>query len=316
MGGYLLNRRKSIGFTNLVSNFLNPDPKSVEGLNNSSYSYYRRQLYLKLFSVFKFNNIPDSWNMDYFKNVLFPKGFICIVDTPAGVLPLEGGYAGINVFNFPTKIIIGNPVLGTFERQIGTDGEILYFNYIDDGFLPAEPLIKRYAVLLASCDGTLNTSLMNSRIAHIFIGNTDSEVETYKKIYDDVSNGKPAVFLKKPTGAQLMETNNEFLNVKNTYIGNDVLLTKRTLMNEFLTEIGINNANTIKRERLITDEVNSNNQETKTIVSLWVTTMNECFKRINKLFNLNISVELSTELLDETRISNLEGDNNEFYQSN
>lgn len=308
-GGFFLSRKKQHGYYDLLSRVLTPHPRDVEGLNNSSYIYYRNQLYLKLFSVFDFNNLPETWNIDYIKNVLFPMGFIGVVDTPAGVLPLQCGYAGYNVYNFPTQIIVGNPVLGNIERDIGKNGELLYYNYINDNFQSVEPLVKRYATLLSSCDGTLNTSLMNSRVAHVFMANTDAEMETYKKIYDDVSNGKPAVFLKKPTGAQLMETNNEFLNVKNTYIGNDVLLTKRTLMNEFLTEIGIDNANTDKRERLIDAEVNANNAETRALINLWCDTMNGCFNRINKLFNLNINVSINKNIVGR-------GDNNEFYQPN
>lgn len=308
MGGFSLSRKKSHGYYDVLSRFLTPHPRDVEGLNNSSYIYYRNQLYLKLFSIFEFNNIPPSWNIDYLKNILFPMGFICVVDTPAGVLPLQGGYTGYNVYNFPTKLIVGNPVLGDIERDIGKNGELLYYNYINDSFQSIEPLVKRYAALLASCDGTLNTSLMNSRIAHIFIANTDAEMETYKKIYDDVSEGKPAVFLKKPTGSTLMETNNEFLNVKNTYIGNDVLLTKRTLMNEFLTEIGINNANTDKRERLITSEVNANNAETRALINLWCDTMNGCFNRINNLFGFNINVSINKNVIGD--------EPNELHQSN
>lgn len=300
-----MNSKRKHGYHQLLAQFLTPRPADVDGLNNSSYFFYKKQLYLKLFSVFSFNNIPEQWNIDYLRNILFPQGFICIANTPAGVLPLQGGYSGINAFNMPTKINIANPVLGSFTCDIGTNGELLYYNYFADSFISVDPLIKRYAVLLASCDGTLNTSLINSRIAHIFIGNTDAEVETYKKIYDDVSNGKPAVFLKKPTGAQIVETNDEFLNVKNTYIGNDVLLTKRTIMNEFLTEIGINNANTDKRERLISDEVNANNSETLALVSLWLDTMNNCFKRINNTFNLNISVSFNPNVV--------RGGHNEFY---
>ena len=67
---------------------------------------------------------------------------------------------------------------------------------------------------------------------------------------------------------------------------------KRSIMNEFLTEIGINNANTSKRERLISDEANANNEEIQTIVELWLDNLKKCCDKVNKMFNLNIGIEL------------------------
>ena len=158
-------------------------------------------------------------------------------------------------------------------------------------------LINRYAVLLANIDCSLNVSLYNSRLAHVFEAETDAQLKSLQKMYDDVSRGNPAVFLKK--GMKNIGKDNDsayFLNVKNTYIGNDLLLTKRSIMNEFLTEIGINNANTDKRERLNSDEVNANNSEVRCTIVRYIDSLNECAKRINEnpnfddITNLHFSI--------------------------
>lgn len=287
---------KEIGYYDLVSNFLRPKPKDVNGLDNSSYFYYRRQLFLKIYSLFDFKNYPDYWDIDYFKNVLFSDGFIGVVDYNGGPWALKCGFSGINPYNNPTEIMIANPVLGNFNRTIGKDGELIYFNRVDGMYIGLEPLVKRYALLLSQCDGSINTTLMNSRVRHVFEGTNDAEVQTYKKMYDEVSQGKPAVFLKKGK-TDLKESNFNFLNVKNTYIGNDIMLTKRTIMNEFLTEIGINNRNTDKRERLTTDEVAVNDSETAANVILWLDTMRRQLDKVNKLFNTNITVELNKHVV-------------------
>lgn len=287
---------KDIGYYDLVSNYLRPKPKDVSGLNNSSYFYYRRQLFLKIYSLFDFKNYPDYWDIDYFKNILFSDGFIGVVDYNGGPWALKCGFSGINPYNNPTEIMIANPVLGNFNRTIGKDGELIYFNRVDGMYIGLEPLVKRYALLLSQCDGSINATLMNSRVRHVFEGTNDAEVQTYKKMYDEVSQGKPAVFLKKGK-TDLKESNFNFLNVKNTYIGNDIMLTKRTIMNEFLTEIGINNRNTDKRERLTTDEVAVNDSETAANVILWLDTMRRQLDKVNKLFNTNITVELNKHVV-------------------
>ena len=56
--------------------------------------------------------------------------------------------------------------------------------------------------------------------------------------------------------------------------------------------MGLNNANTDKRERLIVDEVNANNTEIRANVQHWITTINEGLRRANSLFDLNLSCTL------------------------
>lgn len=307
----------SRSFNNLAVELLTPKPKEVEGLNNSSYFYYYNQLYTKINSLFNFKNLPENWDISYIKDNLFRNGYLGIVELNGSTWPLICGYSGINMYNNPIEIIIANPVLGSFSRKIGENGELLYFNRVAGQFLSVDPLVTRYAVLLRQCDRSLNVSLMNSRVAHVFEGENDAEVASYKKMYDEVSRGKPAVFLKKGTNS-LRESNFNFLNVRNTYIGNDVLLTKRTIMNEFLTEIGVNNANTDKRERLNTDEVNANNSEIQTNITQWLDTMKDCIKRINKTLGLNIDVELNKHIYggEEAQEVELEQSNTALRLSN
>ena len=58
----------------------------------------------------------------------------------------------------------------------------------------------------------------------------------------------------------------------------------------FNSAIGIPNANTQKKERLITDEVNKRDSETEALVELWLETMRDDLKKVNEMFNLDITV--------------------------
>ena len=59
----------------------------------------------------------------------------------------------------------------------------------------------------------------------------------------------------------------------------------------FDTDIGIPNANTDKRERLVTDEVNANNIETQSKCAMWLEELQESIKATNDMFGLDLSVE-------------------------
>ena len=285
------------GFTELVRGFFHNNPKSVNEMTNNSFFYYQFQLMTKLKSVLTVSGYPSNWNIDNMWDVLLTNGYIPIVKTDIGTLALEGGFYGQNMYYMPTNVLVNNPVLREIDEKIGEKGELLYINYEYNKFQGVMSLINRYAVLLANIDCSLNVSLYNSRLAHVFEAETDAQVKSLQKMYDEVSRGNPAVFLKK--GMKNIGKDNDsgyFLNVKNTYIGNDLLLTKRSIMNEFLTEIGINNANTDKRERLNSDEVNANNSEVRCTIVRYIDSLNECAKRINEnpnfddITNLHFSI--------------------------
>ena len=105
----------------------------------------------------------------------------------------------------------------------------------------------------------------------------------YKKMYDQITCGSPAVFYNNADG----ESNFYLFNTKQSFIADDLQELKRNIINEFLTEIGINNANLGKRERLITDEVNANNEEIYANIEHWLTNIREGFNKANAMFGLN-----------------------------
>lgn len=60
----------------------------------------------------------------------------------------------------------------------------------------------------------------------------------------------------------------------------------------FCNEVGIPNVRSDKKERMIVDEVNSNNIECFTKAELWLETLKEGVEQTNKMFNLDLSVKL------------------------
>lgn len=299
MEEFILSRTKNFKKSNNYLNNRSSYPRKVYGVDNINTEYYKRNLWNIIYSIFDFENIPEYWDINYIKDVLYREGYITVVEYNGDAWALRGGLAGVNLYNKPTDILISNPVIGGFSRKIGKDGEIVYLNILNNKPYSIAPLVQHYAELLAQIDRSINTSLINSRVAHIYECETDADVATIQKAYDMVSYGQPMVAIKKGTG-MIAESRVTLANVKNTYIGNDLLLTKRTIMNEFLTAVGINNRNTDKKERLITDEANRNNREIARNVGLWLENLTACFDRVNKLFGLNIKVKLKNRNEEKT----------------
>lgn len=253
---------------------------------------YKTWCLKKLFGAFEFGGIPDEWDYDYMLTNLFIHGYIAITDTSAGVVPLRCGITGIDIFDHPTRAIFANAVLGNFERNLygdnpATDCALVKIQY---DFIGAMPIVDRYAALLALCDNSIAVNLRNSKVAFIGLVSSKQQAATFEKMYRDIDSGKPAVYAKKGDG---LTTDDIYYNhVRETYIANDVQLLKQSIKNDFLTEVGLNNANTDKRERLIVDEVNANNDEVQANVQHWIDNIREGLKRANALFGLDLSVKL------------------------
>lgn len=253
---------------------------------------YKTWCLKKLFGAFEFSGVPDEWDYDYMLTNLFIHGYIAITDTSAGVVPLRCGITGIDIFDHPTRAIFANAVLGNFERNLygdnpATDCALVKIQY---DFMGVMPVVDRYAALLALCDNSIAVNLRNSKVAFIGLVSSKQQAATFEKLYRDIDSGKPAVYAKK--GADLTTDDIYYNHVRETYIANDVQLLKQSIKNDFLTEVGLNNANTDKRERLIVDEVNANNDEVQANVQHWLDNIREGLKRANALFGLNLSVKL------------------------
>ena len=286
MGNSIL-KQISVPFSDLVHEFFARKPKEVDGVANTSSMYYRDYLLKKILSRFEFDNIPSYWDLDYFLEVLFLEGKVCITDTGVGVIPLKCGTTGVGVFEQPTEVIIANPVLGNMRRTIDVDCALIKLQYNYQG---VGCMINRYSTLLAMCDSSISVNLMNSKVAYVFKAASKSQAATLETMYDQVSCGKPATFVGE-NGA--LNSENFFtFPVKENFVANDIQLLKRKIVDEFLTDIGINNANTDKKERLITDEVNANNNEVSANIQHWYDNISDGIKRANTMYNLNLSVKI------------------------
>lgn len=272
-----------VGYGDLLREFYRESPKDVDGVFNASSVFYNRELLRLLFSAYEFTGVPDTWDYDYMLTHLFVDGMFTITDTEVGVIPLRCGVTGVNYWDHPTEVQVAVPVLGSFRRKIGEDCALVKLQYDYKGVME---LVQRYATNMAMCDSAIAVNLMNTKAAIIGQAEDQKQAQTLKKMFDEISAGKPFVVTRN--GMVKIGESIIFNPVKQAFVADDVLIVKRKMMNEFLTRIGIGNANTDKRERLISDEVNANNEESMFSKNHWVKTVNEGLKEANRLYSLSL----------------------------
>lgn len=283
----------------MLREFFTTRPKNVDP-NSTAFTYYVNTLFRKAMSIYEFKGMPESWDYDYFVSVLLSQGFITVTDTPLGILPLRCGLTGINVFNHPTTVIIANPVIGNLERTIDEDCTLIKIAYDYRGILST---VYKYAEMLASCDSSIAVNLMNSKVTFIGLVETKQQAQSMKAMYDMITRGEPAVFVK---GSQINADTILYNHVKENFVAGEIQILKRKIMSEFLTEIGVNNANTDKRERLTDNEVEANDDEIQLNAGYWLDNIKEGIEKTNNMFGLNLSVELKKTSNTEGNIENVD----------
>ena len=267
-------------------------PSTVHCRNTALVEYYTRYLFQKVISVFEFEGLPEQWADNYFKYVLFGYGVIAVIYTDKyGVICRDCGLSGFDVFYQPTRCIIANPHLpGLKEFKIHENCEIIK---LQPDYGSVMDLVTTYADLMALALETTGANLLNSKLSYVFFAENKTAAESFKKLYDRVASGEPMAVIDKNllmedgTPAWQMFTQ----NVGQNYITDRLLNDMKTLEDQFNTVIGVPNANTQKRERMITDEVNANNVDTQCRVNLWLETMNKDIMQVNKMFGTDIKVK-------------------------
>ena len=266
-------------------------PSTVHVKDSGLCRYFTKYLLQKAMSVFEWD-LPETWNKDYFLYVLYCWGYVAVVNTDKfGVIPQGCGLKGYDVFYAPTHAVIANPLLsGILEPRIGTQCELLKLQPDFSGILD---LVGHYAEQMALASQSVSVNLLNSKLSYVFTAKTKALAESLKKMYDQIASGEPAVVIdsRLKNAADGEETWKAFeQNVGGNYIVTNLLADLRKIEAMFDTEIGIPNANTDKRERLIQDEVNANNIETYSKCAMWLENLQDACKRVNDMFGLSISV--------------------------
>lgn len=283
-----------------ILEYFNLQPASVMGRANHGVEYYKRLLYTKLYAKFDIQ-LPKEWMLNWFRYWLFHFGSIGVIYTEKfGWICYPYGVEQRGLYYNPLAIVVNTPF--TDKINVGIIGDNAAIIKCFDDYFGFDDIINHYAEKLANIDKDININLMNCNVAVAYAADDEKEAELIKEVYTQATEGKPLVTYGRNKGKKVSNEPLEplFRDVKGNYIINDLLDAKRTVMNEFLTDIGINNANTDKKERLITDEVAANNGETKALINVVYDNIMEGVEAVNKIAGLNIKITLN----DYVEVSN------------
>lgn len=257
-------------------------------LNSQTYNDYLERMKKICLSMFDWVNLPSSMNARFIEMCLYYQGQAALLyDDDYGyinTMAADGGY--INIYGLPTEVMCYSYRFNQRRSLFMTDtGEekgkecILVMNNYER--VPTQATVTLFAARLAEAQRTADVNIKAQRTP-ILITTDQKQYFTLKKMYEEYDGNTPAIFADKnlisPDALKALKTDAPF-------ICNDIYQYKREIWNEFLTFMGIQNLSE-KRERLITGEVDSNNELLNLNLQALLIPRKEACKQFNEKYGL------------------------------
>lgn len=171
-----------------------------------------------------------------------------------------------------------------FQYDCNEDNSVIIFNsYLR---VPMWITMWQYAFRLAEVQRTIDINCKQQRTARV-IRCDDKQRLTYLNAAKEVDEGRNWVHGDKNLDLDAFQV----FDITTPYVANEMQIYKHQLWNEALTYLGIENVNTDKKERLISDEVINNMGDVEAERFTRLNARLQACNEINELFNLNVDVE-------------------------
>ena len=270
-------------------------------------TFYREQLYRELSHMFKWEGLPKSIPVDYLERGLIRHGRVMFYeDENIGLDILRAEVTGYNRHEQPTHarstLKSTHEVLRPVERNIKrlTDGEDINFDRENDCVLitnmyggeSCKPIVDHFAERLALVQLAFDTNLMWQNRPYIFPVKDQDTKLSLEKLFNDIFSGKPFSIVDE----QLFMFNDNGVGIKLDvpFLADKLMDTRNELMMKFRETVGIDTAGVEKAERVLTGEIEANEQHTKTVLQIMLEQRQIACENINAFFGLNVSVGIHT----------------------
>ena len=260
-------------------------------MNNRTYIQYYNRLTELALSMFEWKNLPKTVDQRFLEMCLYSDG-MCVFfeDEVLGYLGLRCMIGGrLNVYQIPTdrKAYATN---GYQKNLDGTNSVIIFNNYLHtNSMLDVEMFSKR----LYNLDRAIDVNA-NAQKTPVLIQCDESQRLTMLNLYKKYEGNEPFIFGSKGLDANGIKV----LQTGAPYVADKLYELKTQIWNEALTYLGISNINTVKKERMITDEVTRNQGGTVASRYSRLESRRQACKQINEMFGLDIWVDYREDFQD------------------
>ena len=276
-------------------------------LNNSTFIDYLDRFRKIALSVFEWVNLPESMNAMWLEKCLYYEGQASLLfDKNRGgyinTKTCSNGY--VNMYGLPSELHCYSFDYDTTRKlYTGIDNNkpkdetecILVQNNWER--IPTAGTMELFAYRLYEAEQSAFVNIKAQKTPVLLLVD-ESQRLTMENLYTQYDGNKPFIFGDKK---QINQDTLKAIKTDAPFVADKIIEYKKEIWNEALTFLGINNIMVDKKERLITDEANSNNEIINLNLQSYLAPRQEACKQFNKKFGFEgtekeISVRVRSDL--------------------
>jgi hypothetical protein len=254
-------------------------------LNRAAYYRYAMRLSLLAMSVFEWDGLPETVNTRFLESCLFHEGramifkeantgaIVCARCAPGGAINFNDEYTALRPFGINMDA----------SRDIDMDECVLVRN--NDFMIPTQPILLDYAQELASIKRTIDINIIAQKIQFFFSTN-DKKLQSANQLIQKIDENNPFIVV------------NDAFNMKEAlvvpthvqFIGDKLEQQRRDVWNDGLNFLGIKRMADRKKERLITSEVDSDEEQVNASLATFLKCREEAAAKASRLFGCKATV--------------------------
>lgn len=257
--------------------------------NQITYLQYVNRLTELSISMFDWKNLPDTIDARFLELALFNDGMaVFFKDEVMGYLGLQVMIEGaLDVYRIPiTRTAFAQ---NGYQMKLDQSNSVIIFNNMlhTNSILDVQEMSKR----LYEIQRTIDVNVTQQKTPKI-VTCTENQRLVMKNLYAQYMGNEPFIFGDKNLDLSGIKT----LDTTSPYVADKLYDLKTQYWNEALTYLGISNVNTVKKERMISDEVQRNLGGTIASRYSRLFMRQQACEQINKMFGLNISVDYREDM--------------------
>lgn len=265
--------------------------KEAQIMNVDTYTYWYARLVEIAIAGFEWKNLPPEIDPRFLEMILCFDGkalFYFDDDLEEYVALQFFNSSTLDIYREPFKRTAFSPAVNFRHKALDESESVIIWN--NGLHLPEILPLRLYARRIAECERTIDVNIKGQKTPKI-IRSTNEERLTLENLFKKYDGNIPFIFGSKNL-ADMQDIT--VLDTTVPYIADKVQILKRQLFAEALTYFGIENANTEKKERLVSDEVASNFGGVDIARRTRLNARKLACRKINERFGLNIDVEFAS----------------------
>ena len=284
-------------------------------VNDATYFDYLERFKRIALSMFEWVNLPKSMNARWLERCLYYNGMAALLkDEKYGFINTNCTSGGeINIYGLPTRLncfsfeyqatrklytglrknLTSLPFLNKEKKK--DDECILVMNTPEA--VPTCKTMELFALRLYEAERTCDVNIKAQKTPVLLVVNEKKRL-MMENLYSQYDGNQPFIFGDDETfNTDILKT----LNTGAPFIADKVMDYKKEIWNEALTFLGVNNIMLEKKERLVSDEANSNNELINLNMQCFLAPRLEACKQFNEKFGFTgtekeISVRVRSDL--------------------